>query len=223
MSKKVLFIANSLDNAFKYQQVLFNLGVEVSAGSTRQVKAFLGPGAAADLVIFEARESAQAHLPEVVSLVKKRGFALLVIVDEAGVEQLELPVDVRSDFVMCSATQDECAARIERLLGEGGEGGQEEIVAVDGMTLNLATYQVTVEGEPVDFTYLEYALLAFLVQHPDRTFSRDALLQNVWGFEYYCGSRTVDVHIRRIRAKLGPGLAEHVETVRGVGYHWRSR
>jgi DNA-binding response OmpR family regulator len=90
------------------------------------------------------------------------------------------------------------------------------------MTLNLATYQVLVGGEPVDFTYLEYALLSFLVRHPGHTFSRDSLLQHVWGFDYYGGSRTVDVHVRRIRAKLGAELAQHLETVRGVGYLWSS-
>jgi len=90
------------------------------------------------------------------------------------------------------------------------------------MTINLATYQVAVANEPVDFTYLEYALLAFLVRHPGHTFSRDALLQHVWGFDYYGGSRTVDVHVRRIRAKLGPELAQHLETVRGVGYLWNN-
>ena len=77
-----------------------------------------------------------------------------------------------------------------------------------------------VNGEPLDFTYLEYALLAFLVTHPGRTYSRDALLRRVWGFDYYGGSRTVDVHVRRVRAKLGPELAQHLETVRGVGYLW---
>ena len=88
------------------------------------------------------------------------------------------------------------------------------------MAINLATYQVTVNGEPLDLTYLEYALLAFLVTHPGRTYSRDALLRRVWGFDYYGGSRTVDVHVRRVRAKLGPDLAQHLETVRGVGYLW---
>ena len=97
-----------------------------------------------------------------------------------------------------------------------------DVIVVDHMTINLATYQVSVYDKPIDFTYLEYALLSFLVRHPGRTFSRDALLQHVWGFDYYGGSRTVDVHVRRIRAKLGPELAQRLETVRGVGYLWSS-
>ena len=91
------------------------------------------------------------------------------------------------------------------------------------MTVNLATYQVKVGGEPVGHSpILEYALLAFLVTHPGRTYSRDALLRRVWGFDYYGGSRTVDVHVRRVRAKLGPELAQRLETVRGVGYLWNA-
>ena len=89
-----------------------------------------------------------------------------------------------------------------------------------GRAINLSTYQVIVDGQPVDFTYLEYALLAFLVTHPSHAYSRDALLSRVWGFDYYGGSRTVDVHVRRVRAKLGNELASHLRTVRGVGYMW---
>lgn len=223
MSKQVLFIANSLDSVFKYQQVLFDLDVEVTAGSTLQVKKLLAPGHSADLVIFEAREAALSHLEEVVSLAEMRGCALLAIVDDTGVGQIDLPASFACDFVIYEAQREECTVRIKRLLGEIEESEQAKVIAVEDMTVNLATYQVAIAGKPVDLTYLEYALLAYLVQHPDHTFSRDVLLQNVWGFDSYCGSRTVDVHIRRIRAKIGPGLAEHIETVRGVGYHWSSR
>ena len=82
-----------------------------------------------------------------------------------------------------------------------------------------ATYQVAVNGEPIDFTYLEYALLAFLVTHPGRTYSRDALLRRVWGFDYFGDSRTVDVHIKRLREKLeGVSPQWSLQTVWGVGY-----
>ena len=112
--------------------------------------------------------------------------------------------------------------RVRRLLGKVAPELHANVIAIDSMIINLDTYQVSVAGEPVDFTYLEYALLAFLVQHPNHVYSRDALLQRVWGIEYYGGSRTVDVHVRRIRSKIGPGLAQHLETVRNVGYLWNS-
>ena len=77
-----------------------------------------------------------------------------------------------------------------------------------------------VGDDPIDLTYMEYELLSFLVTHPDRIYSREVLLSQVWGFDYYGGSRTVDVHVRRLRAKLGPEVAQRIETVRGAGYLW---
>jgi DNA-binding response OmpR family regulator len=84
--------------------------------------------------------------------------------------------------------------------------------------LNLATYQVTIDGASVGFAYMEYELLKFLMTHPNRVFSREALLKRVWGYDYYGGARTVDVHIRRVRAKLGQEQASRIKTVRSVGY-----
>lgn len=222
MRKRVIFIANSLDNAYKFRQVLVEFNVEITAGSTLQTKRLFSQDISPALAVFEARGSAWSNLEEVVSLAENCGCALLLIVDEQDVVRLDFPDRIPCDFVVYGASQTECAARIRRLLGEAAPNEPRDTLVVDNMTINLATYQVIVADEPIDFTYLEYALLSFLVQHPNRTFSRDALLQNVWGFDYYGGSRTVDVHVRRIRAKLGPALAQHLETVRGVGYLWNS-
>ena len=153
-------------------------------------------------------------------LVEDGSTSMLVIVNEAQLSEFRLPVQIKADFVVHGASAEECAARIRQLLWPGNESSTSDYISVDNMTINLATYQVKVNGEPLDFTYLEYALLAFLVTHPGRTYSRDALLRRVWGFDYYGGSRTVDVHVRRVRAKLGPELAQRLETVRGVGYLW---
>ena len=221
MRKMVIFIADSLDNAHKFQQVLSGLDVDVAAGSSVQFKKLLSQHPSYDLVIYEARADALATLSQVESVLLEDGSAsLLVIVNEAQLPEFRLPVQVKSDFVVHGAGSEECAARIRQLLWPGNESTSTDFVTVDNMTINLATYQVTVGGEPLDFTYLEYALLAFLVTHPGRTYSRDALLRRVWGFDYYGGSRTIDVHVRRVRAKLGPELSQHLETVRGVGYLW---
>ena len=218
MRKMVIFIADSLDNAHKFQQVLSGLDVDVAAGSSVQFKKLLAQHPSYDLVIYA---DALANVSQVESVLLEDGSAsLLVIVNEEQLTEFRLPVQVKSDFVVRGATNAECAARIRQLLWPGNESTSTDFVTVDNMTINLATYQVTVGGEPLDFTYLEYALLAFLVTHPGRTYSRDALLRRVWGFDYYGGSRTVDVHVRRVRAKLGPELAQHLETVRGVGYLW---
>lgn len=219
--KNVIFIADSLDNAHKFQAVLSGLDVDVTAGSSLQFKKLIAENPSYDLVVYEANGEAISSLSAVEqTLVDDGGSALLVIVPEENLGSFRLPVQLNSDFVVHGASSEECSLRIRQLLWPGNESSMNDFVTVDSMTINLATYQVTVAGQPVDFTYLEYALLAFLVTHPGRTYSRDALLRRVWGFDYFGGSRTVDVHVRRVRAKLGPELSQHLETVRGVGYLW---
>lgn len=219
--KRVIFIADSLDNAHKFQQVLSSLDVEVVAGSSVQLRKHLTQHADCDLVIYEACGDALQSISRVEQMLLEDGcHALLVIVSDNQLGDFRLPVQIKSDFVVHGASVDECATRITQLLWPGNESSSADYIAVDNMTINLATYQVKINGEPLDLTYLEYALLSFLVTHPGRTYSRDALLRRVWGFEYYGGSRTVDVHVRRIRAKLGPELAQRLETIRGVGYLW---
>lgn len=221
--KKVVFIADSLDNAHKFQAVLSGLDVEVAAGSSLQFKKLLSDNPGYDLIIYELPAEGAQVLPDIEkTLVDDGNIPLLLIVKEHTIQGLSLPVQIKSDFVVHGASADECSLRIRQLLWPGNEGSVNDIVSIDGMTINLATYQVSVNDEPIDFTYLEYALLAFLVTHPGRTYSRDALLRRVWGFDYFGGSRTVDVHVRRVRAKLGPELSQHLETIRGVGYLWNS-
>ena len=221
MAKKVVFIADSLDNAHKFQQILSRMDVEVAAGSSAHIRSLLSQNPSCDLVIFEMESSNQMGVAEVESLLVEEGVgAILLIVKPERMADFRLPMKLKSDFVALGASIDECAARIRLLLWPGSELQPSDFVTIDNMTINLATYQVKVNGEPLDLTYLEYALLAFLATHPGRTYSRDTLLKRVWGFDYYGGSRTVDVHVRRVRAKLGPDLAQRLETVRGVGYLW---
>ena len=221
--KHVVFIADSLDNAYKFRQVLSSMDVEVAAGSSLQFKKLLTQHEQNDLVIYEAHGDALAETAEAERLLVDAGnVSMLIIVDEAMLAEFRLPVQVKADFVLKTAGEAECAARIRQLLWPGNENSASDFLTIENMTINLATYQVKVNGNPLDLTYLEYALLAFLVTHPGRTYSRDALLRRVWGFDYYGGSRTVDVHVRRVRAKLGPELSQHLETVRGVGYLWNN-
>ncbi len=86
------------------------------------------------------------------------------------------------------------------------------------LTLNLETYQAQISGHPLDLTYMEYELLKFLASHPGKVFTREVLLNRVWGYEYYGGARTVDVHVRRLRAKLGEEHSHMIQTLRSVGY-----
>ncbi len=223
MSKSVLFIADSLDNAHKFQQVMSRMDIEVTAGSSLQFRNLLAHNPGCDLVVYEISRNVKDAIASLTPLLAERGsVSALFIVPVDHLCDLRLPMQFKSDFIVNGATSEECDARIRLLLWPGNEVTSQEFITIENMSINLATYQVKVGDEPLDLTYLEYALLAFLVTHPGRTYSRDMLLKRVWGLDYYGGSRTVDVHVRRVRAKLGPDLAQRLETVRGVGYLWNS-
>ncbi len=174
-----------------------------------------------DLMIADVTKDDLERLTENENVISGEGeFSMLLIVGNEVLSTLRLPVQITSDFICKDSSDDELSARIRRLLWPGEEIGANDFIRQGSLSINLSTYQVKIGEEPVDFTYLEYALLAFMVTHPGHTYSRDALLSRVWDFDYYGGSRTVDVHVRRIRAKLGPDLAQYLKTVRGVGYLW---
>jgi DNA-binding response OmpR family regulator len=176
-----------------------------------------------DLIVLDGDNETLGSLPKIEEdLFEADAPSLFVVVPPEALATLRLPVRLPVDFVTRTAPEIEYQVRLHHLLWPGEEAGSADFIREGSLTLNLATYQVKVEGVTLDLTYLEYALLAFLVTHPGRTYSRDALLRRVWGFEYYGGSRTVDVHVRRVRSKLGPEIAQHLETIRGVGYLWSS-
>ncbi len=172
-----------------------------------------------DLVILDLNGVDDSFIESVDDYLTDNGLIpILLVTDEDKLGQLRLPVQFRSDFILSNASEAEFEIRVSQLLWPGEESVPSDIVTVENMTINLATYQVYIDDHPVDLTLMEYSLLSFLVTHPSRAYSRDTLLHRVWGFEYCGGTRTVDVHIRRVRSKVGPQIASHIITVRGVGY-----
>ncbi len=125
--------------------------------------------------------------------------------------------EVTDDFVFSGATASEIRTRLA-LLARKNDAADEGVHRLGPLSLNTDTFQVKASGRVLDLTYKEFELLRFLVQRPGRVFTRSALLQEVWGYDFYGGTRTVDVHVRRLRAKLGVEHEGLIETVRGVGY-----
>lgn len=149
------------------------------------------------------------------------GLALLVVVRGGSLTDLDSHHELFDDFCVAPFHPVEFELRLRHLLVSGGAiVTDDELLAYEGLILNLETYQAMIEGRPLDLTYMEYALLAFLVRRPGRVFTRETLLSQVWGYEYYGGARTVDVHVRRLRAKLGEEHAGLIQTVRSVGYRF---
>ena len=219
--KNILLISATARLHDRMRELSHAIDVSIALANESTFSQAISSGHEFDLVILDSEGISQETLNAVDSFVADNGFIPMLLVQDAEkLSSLHMPTQGKNDFIVSAATVSEFEMRCTLLLWPGEESAPADIVSVDNMTINLATYQVTVGGEPLDFTYLEYALLAFLVTHPGRTYSRDALLRRVWGFDYYGGSRTVDVHVRRVRAKLGPELSQHLETVRGVGYLW---
>lgn len=146
---------------------------------------------------------------------------VLLLIRGSQLAELEHSHDLFEDFCVTPFHPLEFEARVKHLLTRQGHLADEsEIIQYKALVLNLETYQASIDGTPLDLTYMEYELLKFLAQNPGRVFTRETLLSRVWGYEYYGGARTVDVHIRRLRAKLGEQHAQMISTVRSVGYRF---
>ncbi len=213
--KTVLFMARTTRLHDFIRTLSTSLGVEVHVATPDS------PAAAHDfdLLVLDGDGVRSDRVDAMAKWLESRGGApMLLVMDEENLGDLHLPGQVRADFICSGASEAELEVRVRQLLGEGEVVAVDEVLTVDNLTINLATYQVSLDGEPVDLTLMEYSLLSFLATHPNRAYSREALLHRVWGFEYCGGTRTVDVHIRRIRSKVGPQIAAHITTVRGVGY-----
>ncbi len=131
----------------------------------------------------------------------------------------ELPVD---DFVVYPAPPEELVARVRRALWRRVGTESADTVRCGDLTIDQASYKVFVAGRPVDLTYKEYELLRFLAFSQGRVCTREMLLSRVWGYDFYGGSRTVDVHIRRLRSKIEGRGHTFIDTVRNVGYRFQA-
>jgi two-component system, OmpR family, alkaline phosphatase synthesis response regulator PhoP len=145
---------------------------------------------------------------------------LLLVIRTEQVGDLLLRDDLFDDFCVLPARPEELVARLQHLFWRTGQSMRPDLIEYGALLLNLETYQAAVAGRVLDLTYMEYELLRFLAGHPAKVFTRETLLSRVWGYEYYGGARTVDVHIRRLRAKLGEEHAHLIQTVRSVGYRF---
>jgi DNA-binding response OmpR family regulator len=143
---------------------------------------------------------------------------LLLVVTEGGMSALsgEWGID---DVLLVTAGPAEIDARLRLALARRDEVAEPARVQASGVTIDEQSYSAKLRGRPLDLTYKEFQLLHFLATHPSRVFTREQLLSEVWGYDYFGGTRTVDVHVRRLRAKLGD-QEQIIGTVRNVGYRF---
>ncbi len=176
----------------------------------------------ADAVLVDARREL-AMAKSLCRVICTTGSAapLLVIVTEGGLAGLtsEWGVD---DVLLDTAGPGEVEARLRLAVGRRAETEPEDgaPITAGSLVIDEATYSVRLRGKLLDLTYKEFELLKYLAQHPGRVYTRSQLLQEVWGYDYFGGTRTVDVHVRRLRAKLGVEHEVLIGTVRNVGYRF---
>ncbi len=145
---------------------------------------------------------------------------LVLIVSADSLADLEVRDDLFDEFIVDSQVGTELTARLRHRFYRTGRGTHPDLVEYGALILNPETYQAAIGGRPLDLTFMEYELLKFFATHPGKVFTREVLLSRVWGYDYYGGARTVDVHVRRLRAKLGEEYAHYIATVRSVGYRF---
>ncbi|MFT4009901.1 MAG: response regulator transcription factor [Nocardioidaceae bacterium] len=178
-----------------------------------------------DLVLIDGRQEL-AHARDLTRLIRATGSEapVLLVVTEGGLSVVAVDWGM-DDVVLNTAGPAELEARVRLTINrlaarQRADDPEAHVIRSGEVTVDDATYTAKLSGRPLDLTFKEFELLKYLAQHPGRVFTREQLLQEVWGYDYFGGTRTVDVHVRRLRAKLGPEHEQLIGTVRNVGYRF---
>jgi len=182
-----------------------------------------GPRGAPDAIVIDLGAAAEDPLAQRYLEEAPGGESapLIALVPPDRLETLD-PAKPLDDFLLAGATAEELCARVRRVLYLRHGVDTRNTVKYGDLVMDLANYTVHISGRPVELTYKEYELLRFLATNRGRVFTRETLLNKVWGYDFYGGARTVDVHIRRLRAKIEDRHAPFIDTVRNVGYRFRT-
>lgn len=210
-------LANTLSGSLAGSNVITaNVGTDLDTLGIALSKG--GP----DIVVVDLRlvESADRLIEIVKEQPGLEEVPIIGVLPESALSSLPLPV--LDDFVLDPVSMPELVARVLTMLIKNGASDDRNVVKAGRLEVDVDNYKARIGSDTLDLTYTEFELLRFLVAHKGRVFTREALLNRVWGYDYYGGARTVDVHIRRLRSKLGPHQSL-IETVRNVGYRFSER
>ncbi|MBI4186417.1 MAG: response regulator transcription factor [Chloroflexi bacterium] len=184
----------------------------------------LASSESADLLLIETRDGLVGSvLRDLTQRIKQKGLILIVLLaDKETLHDIENDSDIE-DFVLKPYSLNELSVRIKRLLQRSKPREESaEYVRSGDLAINLPRCEVTVAGKTVDLTFKEYELLKFLISQKGRVLTREVLLNKIWGYDYFGGDRTVDVHIRRLRSKIEDATHSFIETVRNIGYRLKT-
>jgi len=176
-----------------------------------------------DLVMLEMNGRAtSSEIWELPQRIKRaRPLPIIALLNQEITDNLEIYLKSVDDFIIKPRNSSELVLRVKRLLDNTDSTDSRELLKCDDLVIDLARYEVYLSGRRIGLTFKEYELLRFLASHPGRVYTRDALLNKVWGYDYFGGDRTVDVHIRRLRNKIEDLKHTYIETVRNIGYRFK--
>ena len=190
--------------------ISFNNGVEEAITNAKP-----------DVLLFEADgQQPSPETSEIIERIKKsENLPVIALIPGEFLDRTYLNLDV-DDFITGPYDIKELMIRINRVLRKTVKYESSEQIKCDGLTIDLATCEVTVNGKIVELTFKEYEMLKLLASNKGRVYTRETLLDKIWGYDYYGGDRTVDVHVRRLRSKIEDASHTYIETVRNIGYRF---
>ena len=178
---------------------------------------------APDLVVLEIdRRPNSSSIWELAQKIKQaKPLPVIALVNKETIGNLNANLKLVDDFILQPGDASELLLRVKRLIEDTGSTDSSELIACGDLVIDLASCEVTLNERLIELTFKEYELLRFLAVHPGRVYTRDSLLSKVWGYDYFGGDRTVDVHIRRLRSKIEDVSHTFIETVRNIGYRFK--
>ena len=171
-------------------------------------------------VLLDVENLTHEQMSRAISFCQESRLPVLGVVSARGLDRY-VPSSSVGDFIVHPYTAQELVKRIEWAMIRAKEPDSQEVVKTRDLVIDLAKYEVSVSGRRVVLTYKEYQLLVLLATNPGRVYTRDDLLRQVWGYDYFGGTRTVDVHIRRLRSKIEIAGHSFIETIWNVGYRFK--
>jgi two-component system, OmpR family, alkaline phosphatase synthesis response regulator PhoP len=179
-------------------------------------------GQSPGLLLLDANEATiGSEVWELVQRMRQEmNIPLIALISREKINGFNLSTGI-DDFVVNPWEATEVTARVKRILRQKGGVESEDVIRCGDLVIDSAKCEVSLSGKPIILTFKEYQLLKFLASNQGKVFTRDVLLDKVWGWDYYGGDRTVDVHIRRLRSKIEDSTHTFIETVRNIGYKFK--
>ena len=218
--QRLLFVSDDWKNKRALKSGLADRGITVVPAASGDLFQDTFAPEKIDVVVVDF-EHCQTAGPRLCHALKReptlKELPLVLLVTEAQLPSIDLAWGI-DDYLTLPVTVARLAERLRFLLWKLNKVEVQNGFMAGDLVMNFERYEVHVKGAPVDLTYKEFELLKFLATHPGKVFTREVLLDKVWGYDYYGGTRTVDVHVRRLRSKIEAGGTVYIETVRNVGY-----